>query len=192
VEEARFLGVRHTEGVYPGDGFRRSTVRRLADQMESIAQAVAQRVIDLVVEALDMNALIARIDLNIVLARVNLNEVVDLIDLNVVVDRIDLTVVVDRIDLIQLFDLLDMNSLMARVDINQIVSQVDIEALVKDTDLGAIMVSSSGTLATEAVDLGRSHAVSMDDTLARWASKIRRNHKGRVEPPELPDTPEEP
>jgi hypothetical protein len=54
------------------------------------------------------------------------------------------------------------------------------------------MISSSSNLATEAVDLGRSHAVSMDDALARWVSRIRRNHAGRAEPPELPDTPEEP
>jgi hypothetical protein len=178
--------------MYPGDGFRRSTVRRLTDQMESIAQGVAQRVIDLVVEALDMNALIARIDLNIVLARVDLNQVVDRIDLNEIVDRVDLNEIVDRIDLNQVVDRLDVNRLMARVDINRLLSQVDIEALVKDTDLGAIMVSSSSTLATEAVDLGRSHAVSMDDTIARWVSRIRRNHKGRAEPPELSNTPEEP
>ena len=151
--------------------------------MESIAQGVAQRVIDLVVEALDMNALIARIDLNVVLARVDLNEVVDQIDLNEVLNRVDLNQIVDR---------LDVNRLMARVDINQIVSQIDIEELVKNTDLGAIMVSSSSTLATEAIDQGRGHAVSMDDTLARWVSKIRRNHTGRAEPPELPNTPEEP
>jgi hypothetical protein len=167
----------------PGERFRRSAPRRLAEQVESIAQGVAQRVIDLVVEALDMNALIARIDLNVVLARVDLNEVVDQIDLNEVLNRVDLNQIVDR---------LDVNRLMARVDINQIVSQIDIEALVKDTDLGAIMVSSSSSLATEAVDAGRSHAVSMDDTLARWVSRIRRNHTGRAEPPELPNTPEEP
>ena len=142
--------------------------------MESIAQGVAQRVIDLVVESLDMDALIARIDLNAVLARVDVNAVVDRIDLNEVVDRVD------------------MNKLLAQVDINQIVSRIDVESLVKNTDLGAIMVNSSSTLATEAVDLGRSHAVSMDDTLARWVSKIRRNHTGRAEPPELPNTPEEP
>jgi hypothetical protein len=183
MEEARRPGARHTRGVHPGDGFRRSAVKRLADQMESIAQGIAQRVIDLVVEALDMNALIARIDLNIVLSRVDLNEVVDRIDLNEVLDRIDLNQIVDR---------LDVNRLMTRVDINQIVSQVDIEALVKNTDLGAIMMSSSTNLATEAVDAGRSHAVSMDDTLARWASKVRRDHKGRAEPPELPNTPDKP
>jgi hypothetical protein len=167
----------------PGERFRRSAPRRLAEQVESIAQGVAQRVIDLVVESLDLNALIAQIDLNAVLARVDLNEVVDQIDLNEVLNRVDLNQIVDR---------LDVNRLMARVDINQIVSQIDIEALVKDTDLGAIMVSSSSSLATEAVDAGRSHAVSMDDTLARWVSRIRRNHTGRAEPPELPNTPEEP
>jgi hypothetical protein len=172
--EARWFGVHHTERVYPGDGVRRSAARRVTEQVESIAQGVAQRVIDLVVESLDMNALIAQIDLNAVLARVDLNEVVDRIDLNEVVDR------------------LDMNKLLARVDINQIVSRIDVESLVKDTDLGAIMVSSSSTLATEAIDLGRGHAVSMDDTLARWVSKIRRNHTGRAEPPELPNPPEEP
>jgi hypothetical protein len=178
--------------VDPRERFRRSSPWRFAEQMESIAQGVAQRVIDLVVEALDMNALIARIDLNIVLARVDLNQVVDRVDLNQVVDRVDLNQIVDRIDLNRIVDRLDVNRLMARVDINQIVSQVDIEALVKNTDLGALVVSSSGTLATEAVDLGRSHAVSMDDTLARWVSRIRRNHTGRVEPLELPNTPEEP
>jgi hypothetical protein len=85
-----------------------------------------------------------------------------------------------------------MNKLMPRVDINQIVSQVDVEALVKNTDLGSLMVSSSSSIATDAVDLGRSHAVSMDDALARWVSRIRRNHTERAEPPELPSAPEEP
>jgi hypothetical protein len=142
--------------------------------MESIAQAVAQRVIDLVVDALDVNALIARIDLNVVLGRVELNSLLQRVDLNEVVDQIDLNEVLDRVDL------------------NQIVSRIDIETLVKNTDLGALMVSSSSNLATEAVDLGRSHAVSLDDTLARWVSKLRRNHTGRAEPPELSIAPEEP
>ena len=141
--------------------------------MESIAQAVAERVIDLVVEALDMNALIARIDLNEVLNQVDLNQVLERVDLNQVLDR------------------LDMDQLMAKVDVNQIVSRVDIETLVRNTDLGAIMFSSSSNLATEVVDMGRGHAVSMDDTLARWASKLRRNNTRRSGPPELPTAEEE-
>ena len=161
---------------------RRSASRRLAEQMESIAQGVAQRVIDLVVEALDVNALITRIDLNVVLARVDLNQVIDRVDLNQVIDRVDLNQVIDRVD---------MDKLVARVDINEVAGRLDIEALVKNTDLGALLANSSSTLATEAVDLGRSHAVSMDDTLARWVSRLRRNHTGRVGPPELLNAQEE-
>ena len=159
--------------VDPGERVRRAATRRFADQIESMAQGVAQRVIELVVELLDVNALIDRIDLNAVLARVDLNQVLDGVDLNQVLDRVD------------------MDKLMAKVDINEIAGRIDIEALVKNTDLGALMASSSSTIVTEAVDLGRSHAVSMDDTLARWVSRLRRNHTGRSGPPELLNAQEE-
>jgi len=187
--------------VDPGERWRRSASRRFAEQIESMAQGVAQRVIDLVVDSLDMNALIARIDLNAVLARVNLNillgrvdlnQELDRVDLNQVLDRVDLNLVLDRVDLNQVLDRVDMDKLMAKVDINEIAGRIDIEALVKNTDLGALLASSSSTMVTEAVDLGRSHAVSMDDTLARWVSRLRRNHTGRAGPPELLNAQEEP
>ena len=139
-----------------------------------MAQGVAQRVIDLVVESLDMNALLAEIDLNALLAQVDMNQELGRVDLNQVLGQVDL------------------NELMARVDINEIVDRIDIESLVKNTDLGALLASSSSTIVTEAVDLGRSHAVSMDDTIARWVSRLRRNRAGRAGPPELPTAQEEP
>jgi predicted nucleic acid-binding protein len=143
--------------------------------MESIAQGVAQRVIELVLDSLDLNQIIDRVDINQVIDRVDINQVIDRVDINQVIDRVDINQVIDR------------------VDINQIVSRIDIETLVKNSDLGALIVSSSSSIVTEAVDLGRSHAVSLDDTLARWVSRIRRNnHSGRAEPPQLPNTPEEP
>ena len=150
----------------PGERLVDRPSRRFAGQIESIAQGVAQRVIDLVVESLNVNALLDRIDLNALLARVDLNEELSRVDLNQVLDRVDL------------------NELMARVDINEIVDRIDIEALVKNTDLGALLASSSSTIVTEAVDLGRSHAVSMDDTIARWVSRLRRNHTSRAGPPD--------
>lgn len=164
----------------------------LAEQVESIAQAVAERVIDLAVDLLDVNALIARIDLNLVLGRVELNSLLRRVDLNEVLHHVDLNQVLETVDLNEVLDRVDMDKLMARVDINQIAGRIDVEALVKNTDLGAIMVSSSSTMATEAIDLGRSHAVSMDETLARWAGKLRRNHSKRPGPPELPSAGEEP
>ena len=50
---------------------------------------VAQRAIELVVEALDVNALLARMDLNAVLVRVELNGLLGRVDINQVRDRVD-------------------------------------------------------------------------------------------------------
>jgi hypothetical protein len=105
---------------------------------------------------------------------------------------VDLNQELGQVDLNQVLGQVDLNELMARVDINEIVDRIDIEALVKNTDLGALLASSSSTIVTEAVDLGRSHAVSMDDTIARWVSRLRRDHTGRAGPPELPNAQEKP
>jgi hypothetical protein len=167
----------------PGEWLRHSASGRFAGQIESMAQAVAQRAIDLVVDSVDVNALIDRIDLNAVLARVNLNALLARVDLNEVLDEVDLDEVLDRVDLNKALDRVDLNKLMAQVDINEIAGRVDFEALAKNTNLGAVLASSTTTVATEAVDLGRSHAVRMDDTLARWVSRLRRDHIGPAEPP---------
>jgi len=206
------LAVPLVAAVGPNDRVRSSASRRFAGPMESIVQGAAQRAIELVVEALDVNALLARMDLNAVLVqvelddllgRVDLNQVLDRVDLNQLVDRVDLNQVLDRVDINQVLDRVDMSRLMARVDINEIVDRIDIEALVADTDLGARMASSTGTLATEVADLGDATRQAITDvrgsygwanTLARvmWVSRLRRNHAERPGPPGLPDAQEEP
>jgi len=204
--------------VDPIDLVRNLASRRFAGQMEQLVQGVAQRALELVVEVLDVNTLLARIDLNAVLVRVELNDLLGRVDINQVLDGVDINRVLDRADINRVLDRADIDRvldradidrvldqadidrvldradlarLMARIDINEIAGRVDIEALVAHTDLGALMASSSSTLATEAVDRGRSHAVSMDDTIARWVSRLRRDHAGRADPPELPDAQEE-
>jgi hypothetical protein len=180
-----------------------SASRRLAGQMESIVQAVAQRAIELVVQALDVDALLARMDLNAVLVRVELNGLLGRVDLDQVLGRVDMNQVLDRVDMNQVLDRVDMRRLMARVDVSEIVDRIDIEALVADTDLGARMASSTSTLAAEAADLqdatrqaitGIRGSYGWANTVARWVwvSRLRRNHTGRTGPPESPDAQEEP
>ncbi len=67
--------------------------------MEAAAQAIAERVITLVVDAVDLNAILARIDLNEVIAKVDLDAVMDRIDVNAIVERIDLETLVEQTDL---------------------------------------------------------------------------------------------
>lgn len=130
----------------PLDGLR-VVRRRVTDPVESLAQAVADRAVELVVNALDLNALVRRIPWDDVL---------------------------DRVDVNQLLDRVDVDRLLRRVDMNSVVARIDIDALVEETDLGAIIARSSSGMADGAMDAVRSQAVVMDGRVARWAGRLLR------------------
>lgn len=125
---------------------------------ELLAQAAAERVVELVVSALDVNA------------------VLDQVDLNAVLDQIDIDRVLDRIDL---------NRLLERMDLNDIVKRIDVEALVEQTDLGAVIARSSSGVASDLLDVVRSQTVGLDEFIARWIGRLRR--RPYTGPPGPPD-----
>jgi hypothetical protein len=198
ILRARLVGI--LRSVNPRDRLRLAG-RRVTDPAEALAQQVAGRVVDLVANALDLNALLARVDLNAVLSRIDVNAllarvdmnqvvrrvdvdaVVDRVDMNQVVSRVDLDAVVDRVDINALLarvdldavvDRVDINALLAQVDVNQLVSQVDVDALVEETDLGALVARSSGGLATDALDALRAQTVGLDQFIDRWVARLTR------------------
>ena len=71
----------------------------MSDLPERLAQAVAERVVALVVDALDVNALLARIDVDQLLARVDVAALLERVDVDALVARIDVDQLVARIDL---------------------------------------------------------------------------------------------
>lgn len=125
---------------------------------EALVQAVAERAIELVISALDVNALL---------------------------DQVDLNAVLDQVDMDQVLDRIDVNTLLERVDLNEIVKRIDIEALVKQSDLGAIIASSSSGVAGEVLDVVRSQTVGLDEFIARWIARLRR--RPYTGPPGPPD-----
>jgi hypothetical protein len=137
---------------------RLRTVRgQLAPQMEARAQVIAERVVTPVVDALDLDAILAQVDLNAVLARVDLNAVIARVDLNAVMDR---------------------------VDVNEIVQRVDVEGLVEQTDLGSVIASSTSGIASDMLDAVRSRTVGVDESIARWVARLRRRpYTGPPGPP---------
>jgi hypothetical protein len=142
----------------------RTASRRLAEPVEVLAQNVARHVIELVVEALDLNALL------------------DQIDVNRLIERIDVDSIIARVD---------MQAVLSRVDVNELASQVDIDALLQRTDIEAVLSRSSTTIASEGIDLVRSQAVGLDDFLARWVYRIRRRrYAGPPAPLRLASSPQ--
>ena len=78
---------------------RRSVESRLVPRREALAQAVAERAVELVIAALDMNALLDLVDLNAVLDKLDIDRVLERIDLDRVLARIDVDALVEQTDL---------------------------------------------------------------------------------------------
>lgn len=147
----------------------RSVGDRLAPPAEALAQVVAERVVELVVAALDVNALLDRVDVDALLDRTDVDRLLDHVDVNRLLDRVD----VDR--------------LMAGVDLNPILARVDMDDLIAQTDLGAVIARSSGGVASNALDVVRSQAVGLDEFIARWVGRLRR--RPYASPPGRPGEP---
>jgi hypothetical protein len=103
-----------------------------------VAQAAAERAVELVVSALDVNALL---------------------------DQVDLNAVLDQVDIDRLLDRIDLDRLLARVDFNDIVQHIDFDALIEETDLGTVIAACSSGAASDALDVVRSQTVAGDSEL---------------------------
>ncbi len=159
-----------------------------AGRAEQLAQAVAERVVGLVLEAIDLDALLARVDVD---------GLIDRVDVDKIVARVDVDAIVERVDIDQLIARVDVDELIGRVDVKKLVDRIDIDALVEQTEVGTIIARSTSGVASEALDLVRAQGVGLDDFVARWVDRILRRRTGDwpAGPPVLvgtpPGTPEE-
>ena len=183
ADDFRLPGVAILNLVDPLDRLR-SAGRRMSDPLEALAQRVAERVVDLVVHALDVNALVQRIDLNALLDQVDLDDyVLRKIDVNALLARVNVAAVLERTDLNDVLRRVDVSALLGRVDVNELLRRVDVDSLVEQTDLGAVIAKSSGGAASEALDAVRSQAVGLDQFIDRWVQRaLRRKHAAPVAP----------
>jgi len=136
---------------------------------ELLAQRTLERVLDLVVEALDVNELVQQADVNMLLSRLDVNAVLEKVDVNALLSRVDLDALLDR------------------VDVNRLITRVDIDSIARHTDIGAVFVASSENMASGAVDMVRGQAVAADQRIDRWVHRLlRRKTGGPAGPPTLP------
>jgi hypothetical protein len=129
-------------------------VVRVAALPERLAQGVAERVVALVVDSLDVNALLARVDLNTLL------------------DQIDVDHLLDRVDPAELLDQLDLNALLDRIDVERLLTRVDVNALLARTDLATTMADAATGTADQLLALVRQSAARADETVARWSGRL--------------------
>jgi hypothetical protein len=124
--------------------------------VEQLAQAVAERVVSIVMDAIDIDALLERIDVD------------------ALVSRVDVDGVVNRVDVDKLINRVDVEKIIERVDVEKIIERVDIDSLMEKTELGTIIARSTTGVASEVLDVIRAQGVGLDDFFARWANRILR------------------
>jgi len=140
----------------------------IGSRMEQLAQALAERLVPLIVDAIDLNAVLDKVDIEKLIERVDINKVVERVDIEKVVERVDVQKVIER------------------VDINAIVDEIDIDALVEQTELGSIIARSTTGVLTEILDVIRAQGVGLDDFILRWANRLVGRRKKIADWPDGP------
>jgi hypothetical protein len=135
----------------------------IGSRVEQLAQALAERIVPLIIDAIDINAIVDKVDIEAVIDRVDIDKIVGRVDINAIVDRVDIEAVIDRVDIQKVID---------RVDINAIVDKIDIDSLVEHTELGSIIARSTTGILTEVLDVIRAQGVGLDDFVFRWGNRL--------------------
>ncbi len=133
-------------------------------RMEQFAQAVAERVVNVVMDAIDIDALLQRIDVDALVSRVDVDSVVSRVDVDKLIDRVDVEKIIER------------------VDVEKIIQRVDIDGLMEKTELGSIIARSTSGVASEVLDVVRAQGVGLDDFFARWVNRVLRRRSGGPAP----------
>jgi len=146
-------------------------------RMEQLVESIAERVVGLVIEAVDIDALVSKVDVDALIDRVDVQKIIDRVDVDEIVSRVDVDQIVSRVD---------VEKIIERVDVEKIIQRVDIDALVEQTELGTIIAHSTSGVASEVLDLVRAQGVGLDDFVARWVNRILRRNSDDW-PPGPPD-----
>lgn len=130
----------------------------ITNRVEHLAQAIAERVVNLVLDSIDLNAVVDKIDVQKIIDKVDINEVINQVDVEAMIDKVDVQKIIEK------------------VDINAIMSKVDLDALVRQTEIGSIIAQSTTGIATEVLDVVRASGVGLDDFIARIVNRILRRN----------------
>jgi hypothetical protein len=126
----------------------------IGDRVDQLAQSLAEHIVPLIVDAIDIDSLLDKVDVEKLIERVDVEKVVERVDVQKIVERVDVQKIIDQ------------------VDINAIVDKIDIDALVEQTELGSIIARSTTGVLTEVLDVIRAQGVGLDDFILRWGNRL--------------------
>ena len=135
----------------------------IGNRVEQLAQSLAERIVPLIVDAIDIDSILDKVDVEKIIERVDVEKIVERVDVDKIIERVDVQEIIDRVDVQQIIE---------RVDINAIVNKIDIDSLVEQTELGSIIARSTTGILTEVLDVIRAQGVGLDDFILRWGNRL--------------------
>ncbi len=140
----------------------------IGSRVEQLAQSLAEHIVPLIVDAINIDAILDKVDVDKIVSRVDVERIIDKVDVEKIVERVDIQKIIERID------------------INAIVEEIDIDALVEHTELGSIIARSTTGVLTEILDVIRAQGVGLDDFILRWGNRLIGRRKSMADWPEGP------
>jgi len=145
------------------------------------------RLINAVLDRVDVDALIGQVELDDLLARIDVNQLLDRVDVDRLLDRVDVNRLLDGVDVNRLLDGVDVDRLLDGVDVNRLVDRVDVQAVTKRANVGGLVAQSTSQVAGSTLDVARRQAVGLDTLMMGLVDRLlgRDPAEQPLGPPEL-------
>jgi len=151
----------------------RGTVRCTQTAMsESGDDRNKARLINAMLNRVDVDSLVGQVDLDELLSRIDVNELLDRVDVDRLLDQVDVNRLLDGVDVDRLLDGVDVNRLLDRVDVNRLVDRVDVQAVTKRANVGGLVAQSTGQVAGSTLDIARRQAVGLDTLIMGLVDRL--------------------
>ena len=119
-----------------------------------------------------INAVLDRVDVDALIGQVQLDELLARIDINQLLDRVDVDRLLDRVDVNRLLDGVDLDRLLDDVDVNRLVGRVDVEAVTSRANVGGLVAQSTSQVAGSTLDIARRQAVGLDTLIMGLVDRL--------------------
>ncbi|MFA9410873.1 MAG: RDD family protein [Deltaproteobacteria bacterium] len=110
--------------------------------------------------------------INAVLDRVDVDALIGQVELDDLLARIDVNQLLDRVDVDRLLDGVDVNRLLDGVDVNRLVARVDVEAVTSRANVGGLVAQSTSQVAGSTLDIARRQAAGLDTLIMGLVDRL--------------------
>jgi uncharacterized RDD family membrane protein YckC len=136
---------------------------------------LVQRIdVDVLMSKIDIETLVARVDVQAVARRIDVNDMVEQVDVQAVVDRMDIDELLEGVDVNALLRRVDLDALLASVDVNDLLERLDIDTLLDRVDLNKLLARVDMNAIAGRIEVGSLVGRGTEGLLQSFLDLVRR------------------